>query len=57
MNGEKEGGAAVKPDIYWWMSCDVKQLNQFLVKVARDKLIKFSKSADDVVNGHITAQL
>ena len=27
------------------------------MKVARDKLIKFSKSADSVVNGHITAQL
>ncbi len=57
MNDEKEGGAAVKPDIYWWMSCDVKQSNWFLAEVARDELIKFSKSADSVVNGHITAQL
>ncbi len=57
MNGEKEGGTAVEPDIYWWMPCDVKQLNWFLVKVARDKSIKFSKSADSVVNSHITAQL
>ncbi len=57
MNGEKEDGAAVEPDIYWWMLCDVKQLNWFLTKVARDELIEFSKSADDVVDGHITAQL
>ncbi len=27
------------------------------MKVARDKSIKFSKSADSVVNGYITAQL
>ncbi len=53
MNGEKEDGAAVKPDIYWWMLCDVEQLNWFLVKVARDELIKFSKSADSVVDGYI----
>ncbi len=39
------------------MLCNVEQLNQFLVKVARDELIKFSKSADSVVDGHITAQL
>lgn len=39
------------------MLCDVEQLNQFLVKVARNELIKFSKSADGVVDGHITAQL
>ncbi len=57
MNSKKEGCTAVEPDIYWWMLCDVKQLNQFLVKVARDELIKFSKSADSVVNDHITAQL
>ncbi len=56
MNDEKEDGAAVEPDIYWWMSCDVKQLNWFLVKVARDELIKFSKSADGVVDGHIITQ-
>jgi len=27
------------------------------VKVARNELIKFSKSADSVIDGHITAQL
>jgi len=57
MDGEEEGGAAVEPDIYWWMPCDVEQLNQFLAEVARDELIEFSKSADGVVDGHITAQL
>ena len=57
MDGEEEGGTAVEPDIYWWMPCDVEQLNWFLVKVARDELIKFSESADGVVNSHITAQL
>ncbi len=39
------------------MLCDVEQLNQFSVKVARDESIEFSKSADGVVDGHITAQL
>jgi len=57
VNDKKEGGLAVKLDIYWWMLYNVKQLNWFLVKVARDESIKFSKSADGVVNGHITAQL
>ena len=57
MNSEKEDDLAVKLNIYWWMLCDIKQLNWFLVKVARDKSIKFSKSADSVVNGYITAQL
>ncbi len=57
MDGEEEGGAAVELNIYWWMLCDVEQLNWFLVKVARDESIKFSKSADGVVDGHITAQL
>ena len=37
------------------MSCDVEQLNWFSVKVTRDESIKFSKSADSVVDGHITA--
>jgi len=37
------------------MSCNVKQLNQFLTEVARDELIKFSKSADNVVDDYITA--
>ncbi len=57
MDGEEEGGAAVELNIYWWMPCDVEQSNQFLVKVARDESIKFSESADSVVDGYITAQL
>ncbi len=57
MNSKKEGGAAVKLNIYWWMLCDVEQLNWFSAEVARDKLIKFSESADSVVDGYITAQL
>ncbi len=57
MNDKKEDSTAVKLDIYWWMLCDVEQLNWFLTKVARDESIKFSKSADSVVDGHITAQL
>ena len=57
MNGEKEGDSAVELNIYWWMLCDVEQLNWFSVKVARDELIEFSKSADSVVDDYITAQL
>ncbi len=37
------------------MSCDVEQLNWFSAEVARDESIEFSKSADSVVDGYITA--